>query len=451
MILRARIVLPVARPPIENGAVVIDSGKICRVGKWEELGSHEDAIDLGEVILLPGLVNAHCHLDYSGMGGKILSPSSFTDWIKLLIGLKNATSTQEFQHAWLEGAHMLAQTGTTTVADVEAFPEILKDVLPSMPLRVFSFLEVLNPRLSQLSPEEILQNALKQVPFPGGSTAREQDASWPKPFQAGGVNPGWWFGLSPHAPYSTTPELLQTCQKMAAANGWRVTAHISESEPEFEMYMYARGLMYDWLKNQRSMEDCGHGSPLGGFTRAGLINQAMLAVHMNYLWHDDAAVLGRQDASVVHCPRSHRYFRHGCFPRRTLETAGVNVCLGTDSMASMEAIKGVLELNMFSEMQMLASWDNTISPANILRMSTLHGATALGLKGLIGEISPQAYADLIVIPYKGKVDSVYEAIIHHQGPVAASMVGGRWVVPPAALGLTDHLPLIAERGTKNRS
>jgi aminodeoxyfutalosine deaminase len=446
LILRARIVLPVSQPPIENGAVALDQGKVIRVGTWEELGSPRDAIDLGDVILLPGLVNSHCHLDYSGMGDKILPPSSFPDWIKLLIGYKSETSLEQFAKSWLEGALMLAQTGTTTVADIESFPEILPRVLPHLPLRLFSFLEVLSPRATPVAPAEVLQNFLRRVPFErlGGQGA--QPNRWPQPMMAGGVNPGWWFGLSPHAPYSTTPELLAACQELAARHGWRLASHISESEPEFQMYMYATGALHEWLRNQRDMADCGHGSPLRVFDQAGLIHESMLAVHMNYLWLDDAEILGRRGASVAHCPRSHRYFKHGCFPHRALTGAKVNICLGTDSMASMESgPNGTSGLNMFTEMQMFASWDSTVSAEHILRLATVNGAQALGLKGRLGQLSAGAYADLIAIPYPGGKTSVYEKAIHHQGPVSASMVGGRWVVPPISAELDASLPWLAGR------
>jgi cytosine/adenosine deaminase-related metal-dependent hydrolase len=142
MILRARTILPVSRPPIENGAIVISENRIRAVGAWPDLQPHAtgEIFDLGEVILLPGLVNAHCHLDYTGMAGQLPPPQTFTDWIPLIIAAKTAWDFSEYARSWLDGAQMLLRTGTTTVADIEAMPDLLPELWDAIPLRVFSFL-----------------------------------------------------------------------------------------------------------------------------------------------------------------------------------------------------------------------------------------------------------------------------------------------------------------------
>src|SRR5438046_800299 len=129
MILRARIVLPISQPPIEDGAVVIDGPRIVSVARWSdvEVAAEQNVIDLGDVILLPGLINAHCHLDYTDMAGQISSPGVFSNWIKAIMALKAGWSYADFAQSWLRGAHMLLRTGTTTVADIEAVPELLPE------------------------------------------------------------------------------------------------------------------------------------------------------------------------------------------------------------------------------------------------------------------------------------------------------------------------------------
>ena len=127
MLLRARVVLPVAQPPIDDGAVWISGNRIRSVGRWRDMavGAGEQVEDLGDAVLLPGLVNAHCHLDYTDLAGEIPATRLFTDWIKSITTAKAGKIYADFAQSWLRGAHMLLSTGTTTVADIEAVPELL--------------------------------------------------------------------------------------------------------------------------------------------------------------------------------------------------------------------------------------------------------------------------------------------------------------------------------------
>ena len=306
---------------------------------------------------------------------------------------------------------MLLRTGTTTVGDIEAMPDLLPEVWDTTPLRVFSFLEMLDIK-GRRPPVEIVRAARQKLNA--------------LPFCRGGV------GLSPHAPYSTSPGLLAASARAARRKKWVVTTHLAESAEEFEMFMYARGAMFDWLKKSgRAMTDCGHGSPVQQVERAGLLAENLLAVHVNYLWQDDAQRLGRQRVNVVHCPRSHAYFRHQRFPRRELAAAGVNICLGTDSLASMKKPRGQpLELNMFAEMRALAATTDGLSPKAILPLATSNAARALGRAGQIGELSENSLADLIVIPFAGKEPDAYEAVLQHPGDVTAAMIDGQWAITP---------------------
>jgi cytosine/adenosine deaminase-related metal-dependent hydrolase len=201
--------------------------------------------------------------------------------------------------------------------------------------------------------------------------------------------------------------------------------------------------MFDWLRrNARDMSDCGHGSPVQQLERCGMLSPNLLAVHANYLEPRDAALLGRARVSVAHCPRSHFFFGHQPFPLGALRRAQVNVCLGTDSLASVcKTPRQTVELNMFEEMRALAKRDPAPRPREILQMATLNGARALGLEGQVGEIASPALADLIALPFSGKLARVYDAILDHRGPVAASMIGGQWAIEPGQ-GLKiddDHL------------
>jgi cytosine/adenosine deaminase-related metal-dependent hydrolase len=363
-------------------------------------------------------VNAHCHLDYTDMAGMIPPQKSFTDWIKLILAAKAEWNYSEFAASWLNGASMLLRTGTTTVGDFEAVPELIPDVWSATPLRVISFLELTSVR-HRRNPRKIVAEAVDRIEsLPSG---RSRGA------------------LAPHAPYSTVSELIRLAAETARKHRWPTSIHLSESAQEFEMLTRGRGEMFTWLKrNERDKSDCGHGSPVALLERHGALGRNLVAVHVNYLAPKDAALLARRGVSVAHCPRSHHYFRHDTFPWRRLTRAGVNVCLATDSLASVYRYRRQpVELNMFEEMRAFAAAWPGASARTILNMATLNGARALGIAGKAGEISRGAHADLIAIPFKGRPVDVFDAVLNHRGDISAGMINGEWVMPPTAASSPD--------------
>ncbi|MCC6822261.1 MAG: amidohydrolase family protein [Verrucomicrobia subdivision 3 bacterium] len=415
LLLRARVVLPIHRPPIADGGVVVSGQRIAAVGRWRALRSAfaGEVHELGDVVLLPGLVNAHCHLDYTHMVGLFPPQKRFCDWIKLITTEKAHWTFSDYAEAWLDGASMLLRSGTTTVADIEAVPELLPDVWTATPLRVLSFLEMTGVR-SRREPELILREALEKI---DALPAHRCSAA-----------------LSPHAPYSTTRRLLQRTATFAGKRQLRVTTHVAESATEFEMFRHARGEMFEWLqRNERDMADCGRGSPVQHVAGAGLLGRNFLAAHVNCLAPGDAALLARRQASVVHCPRSHDYFKHPKFPYRALARAGVNICLGTDSLATVQKTpRQKVELNLFAEMRAFAKAQPRVPPEQIIRMATTNGARALGLRSQVGELRPKAFADLIALPFAGKPTDSYAAVVAHAGPLTAGMIDGDWTLAPRA-------------------
>jgi aminodeoxyfutalosine deaminase len=416
MLLRARLLLPVSAPAIHDGAVRIADRRIVAVGRWRDLasGGRGRAVDLGDVVLLPGLVNAHCHLDYTGMAGQLPPPKIFIDWLKAIMEIKEGWSLSDYKQSWLSGARMLLRTGTTTVADIEAVPELLPEVWQKTPLRVYSFLELIGIT-SRRPPRQVLQAALDKI-------QSLRNASRP-------------LGLSPHAPYSTVPELLRLSAQTASRRHWRLTTHLAESALEVEMFGRRGGAMFHWLERSgRDMSDCGLGSPIQHAARCGLLKDNCLAVHANCLGRKDGALLAAGRVHVVHCPRSYFYFAHGGFSLRRLCKAGVNVCLGTDSLASVYKKRGqVVGLDMFEEMRALAQREPWLSPKRLLQMATLNGARALGMAGQVGELAPRAYADIIALPLTTEKRDAYETVLRHTGHVAASMISGQWALGPGGV------------------
>ncbi len=406
MIIRARTILPISRPTIENGAIQIAGNRIASCGRWCDLKSLEGRVfDLGDAIVFPGLINAHCHLDYTDMAGMISAPKSFSDWIKAMLALKSQWSYSEYAQSWINGAKMLVRTGTTTVADIEAVPELLPDVWSATPLRVCSLLELTGIK-SRRSAMEIVSEATRQI----DSLDHARN----------------FAGLSPHALYSTSPELLKRSAEIAEEKKWLVSTHVAESREEMEMFEHGRGPLFSWLKTQRDMSDIG-ASPVELLEKAGMLSRAFAAVHANYVSKRDAALLAKRRSSVVHCPRSHEYFGHGNFPRKLLTDAGVNIALGTDSLASIrKQPRRPIELNMFSEMQQFAKNDPGVSASKILEMATINGAQTLNLPGQVGEFVTGSHADLVAIPFDGAADP-YESVVHYSKAISASMIDGVWV------------------------
>jgi cytosine/adenosine deaminase-related metal-dependent hydrolase len=383
------------------------------VGAWEKFSSvSAQTVDLGDAILLPGLINTHCHLDYTGMAGHVPPQKTFVDWINLMLATKAEWTYTDYAESWVHGAQMLARNGVTTVGDFEAVPELIPDVWSATPLRVISFLEMTGVK-SRRDPHEILEETVLRIEsIPAGRNRA---------------------GLAPHAPYSTLPELVKLSAQFSRERHLPLSIHVSESMEEFEMFAHARGGMFDWLRrNSRDMADCGLGSPIRQLERLGALGENLLAVHVNYLAEGDAALLALRHASVAHCPRSHFYFQHREFALDELLAAGVNICLGTDSLVTVhKKPKEQVELSLFDEMRTLARVRPQLSPKTILQMATLNGARALGLTGQIGEISEGALADLIVVPFAGNISKAETAVVHHRGNVMASMINGEWVIPPA--------------------
>jgi cytosine/adenosine deaminase-related metal-dependent hydrolase len=374
MLYRADIVLPISSPPLTRGAVRVEGSDIVAVDLACEMRPHpgEEVIDLGASTLLPGLINAHCHLDFTRFKGIIAPKQSFTEWIKTINALRRSFTTRDYIDSIAEGFALLAKGGVTTVANIEAFPELLPH-LPVPPLRTWWFLELIDVR-SRINEDETLLGALSFF---------EKHPEW-----LGG------FGLSPHAPYTASVDLYRLARTCGEKYGMLSTTHIAESVEEHEMFSHARGALHDFLGSLgRDNSDCGHGSALSHLVEHGVIGPTCIIAHLNYLQDYDYDLVAQSGASVVHCPKCHTYFGHAPFPMKALREYGVNVCLGTDSLASNNM------LDMRSEMREAQALHG-LGDREVLEMVLLNGARALGQVGKLGQISPGSHADLVSFPHE---------------------------------------------------
>ena len=404
-IFRSRIVHPVSSPPIENGMVGIENGKIAFVGKWDGC----EADDLGEVVLMPGLINAHCHLDYTVMRGAIFSRASFTQWVRRLNELKRILSDADYLESIRSGFQELLRQGTTSVFNVESFPGLLSH-MPSPPIRTWWFPEVMDVR-KRTPAEDVVEEALGRF---------DERSGWP-----GG------FGLSPHAPYTTSPDLYRRAKACSEKFRLPFMTHLAESDEEFAMFRHARGPLYEFLKSLgRRMSDTGSRSPVAHLLAAEALPDGALLTHMNFLEEDDWTLLRGKNFSIVHCPCCHEYFERAPFPMERFLREGFNLCLGTDSLASNRS------LNMFAEMRCAARRHPDVTPETLLKMVTLHPAKAIGLGGKLGEISAGAAADLIALPHVGSLKNLPEAILNHRGQLDWTLVAGKRIRPEQNPGIT---------------
>ena len=386
--------------PIEDGAVAVRGNRIQAVGKYREVSRlfPGKADDLGERVLLPGLINAHCHLDFTVMRKAIFYRDSFTRWVSRINALKRCLGPEDYLKSIADGFRELKKWGTTTVLNIESFPELMP-LMPPPPIRTWWFYEMIDVR-HRLATEELVEGAF--VFF-------QERPEW-----LGG------FGLSPHAPYTASEELYRLANECARASGMPLTTHIGESRDEDRMFRDGNGEFYDFLASLgRNMEDCGHGSALARLLEKGVIGPQWLLVHLNELNESDFEMLKGRQLNIVHCPESHRYFKHSLFQHKRLYDLGMNICLGTDSLASNEG------LNLFAEMRAVQNGEPWLSPEEVLKTVTINAARAFNHGGTLGKIAPGACADLIALPFDGEISRVYEAIVQNRQEIGWMMVDGR--------------------------
>ena len=406
MILRARYVLPMDQPPIEDGAVALDGERILAVGKAAEIGAAHggEVRDLGERVLAPGLINAHCHLDLTHLSGEVEWRGSFVEWVLQLVAAKTLHSEKDYLKAFPAGLDHLTRSGTTTVVDVTSMPSILHRVLPTK-LRVWWCLELID---------------FNRTDGPQAQTAEALEFIATHPNERGG------FGLSPHAPYTASAGLYRLCGQYARERNILLTTHLAESQEEDDMIRRGTGAMYDYfLRAARNMKDCKRVGPTQLLAEYGVLGPRCLAAHANCLTPLDMALLKQTGTHVVHCPKTHRFFQRGTPLLSTLRDMGINVCLGTDSMASNDT------LSMLDEMQTLSRMFPRMSAQEVLEMATLHAAKALNQPEKLGRIAPGAWADLIAAPLVDAGGDPYEAIVYADKTVSFSMVGGEVIFDEA--------------------
>jgi aminodeoxyfutalosine deaminase len=384
--LRARWVLPVDQPPIDGGIVTIAGGRIVAVG---ENASGQPPRDLGDVALIPGLVNAHTHLEFSTLERPLGQPGmAFPDWIRAIVeyrrdqGKKLVVETDGFQRfrrrAAQAGIKELQAGGTVAVGEI-ATPGWPRECFPATGLTVTIFLELLGLDKQQSASLLAMAKSFVTDVLDVGSALRP--------------------GLSPHAPYTVGTELLEEVCKLSAAERVPVAMHLAESRAELQLLAEHSGPLVEVLQSLGAWhpDAVPRGTrPLDYLETLATANRS-LVIHGNYLTAEEIEFAGghRERMSIVYCPRTHAYFAHEPYPLATMLAARARVAVGTDSLATNP------DLSLFRELRAIAAKHSDVPPEAILRMGTLSGAEALGIERELGSITAGKLARFATVPLGG--------------------------------------------------
>lgn len=373
--LLARWVFPVDQPPIERGVVEFADGIISAV---EPLSGQPDAetVDLGNVAIIPGLVNAHAHLEFSSLDSPIEPALPFTEWIGRLLAhrRKRTGSLSNYIKAGVQEAE---QSGSTLIGDIvtgDWSPDCVpKDGSPIVALR----------ELIGLLPEQVI---------PQLELARQHIADCRAANRAGqGV---LLPAISPHAPYSVCPDLFHQLVDLASAENVPLCIHLAETQAELELLKSGTGEFFEMLTRFALWREgtIPKGSrPMDYLRPLGELPHALIA-HGNYLADDEIAFLAaHRNIATVFCPRTHAFFSHRNHPWERLLDAGAVVCIGTDGRSSNP------DYSLWSELKFLAEQSSESRFPQILEAGTRSGAMALDQESGSGTITVGKRADLTLI------------------------------------------------------
>lgn len=399
--LSARWVFPVSGPPLEGGTVTFCGDTIEAV---EPHGVYAPDEDLGNVAIIPGLVNVHTHLDLSGARGRIppTDPEHFTDWLRAVIAYRRGRTPEQVQADVRAGLAECLRAGTTLVGDITSGGACWEAVA-SAATRAVLFWEVIG--LTQ----ERFQPTLHDFGLKAG-LAWDHEAP-PAVYPA---TPLCRWAVSPHAPYSVNHEYA--CAQLIMGNA---AIHLAESPGEVELLLSRTGPFVAFLQELGVWSPSAFTAGLTDFVPGHLrTGPPVLYVHCNYTPPELPFSPGH---TVVYCPRTHAAFGHPPHPFRGMLARGVRVCLATDSLASNP------DLDVLAEARFVHARAPDI-PANLLlRMVTLAGAEALGWADQCGSLEMGKSADLVAVPLPaGSAADPHELLLGGDCGPRRTLFRGRW-------------------------
>jgi cytosine/adenosine deaminase-related metal-dependent hydrolase len=383
--------------------VAVEGDRIAAVGPFADLRRRcpGEVTDHGDAVLLPGLINAHTHLEWSFLRGDIGPRRDFVGWVREITARKLVTPLEEVAAAVGRAVEEIAVTGTVAVSEVlnnaTFYTETSVERLSTRGIRGIGFLELLG--FGGAEATEILQAGWKALGMireqGGGSRPHGND-------RLGG--PSLAFHLSPHAPYSVSPALFRLIHSRTE----RRTVHLAENEAEVRLLASGDGPWRDLLQELGRWDPSWSPpgvSPVRYLDGLGFLDDRTLAVHVVRVNDEDIAILRERRTPVCLCPRSNARLNVGRAPARKFFDAGLTVALGTDSLASNE------DLDTFAEMRALRDQNPDLSAEEVVRAATLNGAVALGLESDLGSLAPGKSSRFIGVRANGKdITDPYECL-----------------------------------------
>ena len=390
---RAAWVIPIAGPPIRHGWVAVDRGRVVALGRRSPPEDGKDGFadqDLGRVALLPGLVNAHTHLELSYLRGEIAPASEFVTWIRRVMAARKRRpdpSAREVVHTVEQAIDEAVRCGTVLVGDISNTLVTFAPLAIS-PLAAVVFYELI--RFHAPDAERLVEAA-----------CRELEALVPTERVRA--------SLAAHAPHSVAPLVLRAIRRAVDRDPFApCSVHLSESAEEVEFIKTAggpwRGLLEELGVWDPSFVPPG-GSPVQYLDDSGFLDGRVLAVHGVHMSAADLARLAARGTTLVACPRSNGHTGAGAPPLEEFYASGVRIAVGTDSLASAP------DLNVFTELATMRALAPSVPASALLDSATRQGARALGFESEYGSIEPGKRARLLAIAVPPAVDDVEEYLV----------------------------------------
>ena len=379
-------VLPISEPPIRQGWVAVDGGRIVARGTAVERPAGVSWSERGDAVLMPGLVNAHTHLELSHLRGVISPAPDFLSWVRPLIARRgqddpNDPTRMAAVSAAIEGGLADARRfGTALVGDIGNSLASFEPLSRS-PLAGVVFLELLGFNVPD--PKRLVASAAERI----GALAQTATAR---------------LSIAAHAPYSVAPALYGEIRKLAERSLRQpYSVHLAESPEEVE---FVRSGLGPW---RAMLEQIGvwnaewqppRTSPAEYLDREGFLSSHTVAAHGVQMSDADLRLLRARGTTLVTCPRSNHYVGVGWPPVERFFASGVRVAVGTDSLASVE------DLNLFSELAALRRLAPSVSAGRLLESATRVGAEALGFGADYGTLDPGRRAEIVAVQLPGGLE-----------------------------------------------